>query len=223
MQSNSSQDIPGYWSREQKIDHLVGLVRHMARKYVIFADKTTMEYEDIVSVASLAVVKAVDRFDPKKNVKLTTYALTMADWAVKEAFREYGHTSRSLEDKGQQISWVSFHAPRAGSDLTVGEYYESAAIDPDQDVQTIVLQGIERRHFRELVARLPEREREAVLLHVDDHLAYREIAAKMKLSETRIYQLINRATRRMRGFCRTEEIIDEQKARRMALHAKRSS
>lgn len=56
-------------AREKLINHNLRLVAHIVKKYT-----NSLEADDLLSVGTIGLVKAIDSFDYKKNVQLSTYA-----------------------------------------------------------------------------------------------------------------------------------------------------
>ena len=56
--------------RSSLIEHNLRLVVYIARKF----DNTGADADDLVSVGTIGLIKAVNSFDPAKNIKLATYA-----------------------------------------------------------------------------------------------------------------------------------------------------
>ncbi len=56
--------------KEMLIEHNLRLVVYIARKF----DNTGVDIEDLISIGTVGLIKAVNSFDPDKNIKLATYA-----------------------------------------------------------------------------------------------------------------------------------------------------
>jgi len=81
--------------RERLVERFLPLARFLARKYF------SSEIEDLEQVASLALLKAIERYDPARGVAFTTFAVPTIGGELKRYFRDYGwsvHVPRSLRD-----------------------------------------------------------------------------------------------------------------------------
>lgn len=58
-------------ARDYLIEHNLRLVAHIAKKY----EGTGEESEDLISIGTIGLVKAINTFDPSKGVRLATYAV----------------------------------------------------------------------------------------------------------------------------------------------------
>ena len=72
--------------RDALIEEHLGLARQLARRFVNRGEP----YDDLYQVTSLALVKAVDRFDPERCVKFSTFAVSYIVGELKRHFRDRG-------------------------------------------------------------------------------------------------------------------------------------
>ena len=77
------------WAREEIIRHNLKLVVSIARKYT----GRGLELIDLIQIGNVGLMKDVDRFDPEKGYKFSTYAT----WWIRQAI------SRTLADEGRMI------------------------------------------------------------------------------------------------------------------------
>jgi RNA polymerase sigma-B factor len=77
--------------RGRLIEAHLGLAEHLARRFTHRGET----YDDLVQVSSLALVKAVDRFDPDRGVEFTTFATRTIIGELKRHFRDKGWAVRA--------------------------------------------------------------------------------------------------------------------------------
>lgn len=77
--------------RDKLVTAHLGLAHQLARRYANRGEP----HEDLVQVASLAIVKSVDRFDPDRGVEFTTFATRTVIGELKRHFRDKGWAVRA--------------------------------------------------------------------------------------------------------------------------------
>lgn len=78
-------------SREQLVAAHLGLAEYLARRFANRGEPL----DDLVQVASLGLIKAVDRFDPERGVEFSTYATHTIVGELKRHFRDKGWAIRA--------------------------------------------------------------------------------------------------------------------------------
>src|SRR5947209_15692020 len=89
-------------ARDELIQRFLPLARKLARRYT----PSSEPYEDLVQVASLGLVKAVERFDPDKGFAFTSFAVPTIVGELKRYFRDSGwalHVDRSAQERARKI------------------------------------------------------------------------------------------------------------------------
>lgn len=79
-------------ARDALIERNMRLVAHIARKYI--SDEA--EAEDLISVGTIGLIKAVNSFDPSKGIKLGTYAAKCIENELLMMFRSEKKRSRDI-------------------------------------------------------------------------------------------------------------------------------
>ena len=90
-------------TREQIVRRFIPLARELARRYVY----TGEPLDDLSQVALLGLIKAVDRFDPGRGVRFTSYATPTILGELKRHFRDHGwavHVPRDLRDRAVAVT-----------------------------------------------------------------------------------------------------------------------
>lgn len=89
--------------REQLISANVELVHYIVSRLAVQLPRS-VDREDLVSTGLIGLIKAVDRFDPKRGVKFETYASCLIRGEIMESLRERDPASRSLRRKMRQMA-----------------------------------------------------------------------------------------------------------------------
>src|SRR3954454_3806686 len=71
-------------ARDQLIERFLPLARQLARRY----QRAEEPLEDLVQVASLGLIKAIDRFDPTRDIAFSSYAVPTILGELKRHFRD---------------------------------------------------------------------------------------------------------------------------------------
>src|SRR6185503_7278746 len=88
-------------ARRELVERFLPLAKHLARRY---ADRG--EYDDLVQVASFALLKAIDRYDPGRGLAFSTYAVPTIVGELKRYFRDHTwavRVPRDLQDRALQV------------------------------------------------------------------------------------------------------------------------
>jgi RNA polymerase sigma-B factor len=104
------------WARNALIERFIPLARKLAGRY----RHTEEPLEDLMQVACLGLVKAVDRFDPDRACRFASYAVPTILGELKRHFRDKGwavHVPRELQEHalalGRETERLSRHLGRS--------------------------------------------------------------------------------------------------------------
>ena len=91
---NRYHDSGDIHAREELAERFLPLARDLALRYTY----TDEPFDDLLQVASLGLVKAIDRFDPSRGTKFTSYAAPTILGELKRHFRDKGWSVRVPRD-----------------------------------------------------------------------------------------------------------------------------
>jgi RNA polymerase sigma-B factor len=89
-------------AREKLVDQYLALARRLARRY----HRSSEPFDDLVQVANLGLLKAIDRFDPSRGVAFTSFAVPTILGELKRHFRDTGwavHVPRALHERALRV------------------------------------------------------------------------------------------------------------------------
>ena len=90
-------------AREELVKRFLPLARDLALRY----SYTDEPFDDLLQVASLGLIKAIDRFEPGRGTKFTSYAAPTILGELKRHFRDKGwslHVPRDLQERTLAVS-----------------------------------------------------------------------------------------------------------------------
>jgi RNA polymerase sigma-B factor len=90
-------------AREELVERFLPFARELARRYAY----TDEPFDDLLQVASLGLLKALDRFDPDRGSKFTSFAAPTILGELKRHFRDKGwalHVARELQERSLAVS-----------------------------------------------------------------------------------------------------------------------
>jgi RNA polymerase sigma-B factor len=126
-------------ARDELIERFLPLARKLARRYITSSEP----YDDLVQVASLGLVKSVERFDPSKGFAFTSFAVPTIVGELKRYFRDSGwalHVDRSAQERARKITdaqqRISAQTGRAPTVSELAQYLEISAEDVLDGLQT---------------------------------------------------------------------------------------
>jgi len=123
--------------REELIAAYSPLARALAKRF----DGRREPLDDLVQVAMLGLIKAVDRFEPERDVQFTTYATVTIVGELKRHFRDKGwavHVPRRLQEWGLIVSQAAGElSQQLGRSPTVPEIAKHAGLDDESVLEAM--------------------------------------------------------------------------------------
>ena len=175
-------------ARKILIEHNLRLVVYIAKKF----DNTSVGVEDLISIGTIGLIKAINTFRADKNIKLATYASRCIENEILMYLRK---------NSGSRVE-VSFDEP-LNTDWDGKELLLSDVLGTDSDV---VMRPIEadadRQMLAEAVAKLSPRERDIITMRFGlgggRELTQKEVADRLGISQSYISRLEKRIILRLR-------------------------
>ena len=125
-------------AREALAERFLPLARSLARRYA----HSSAPLDDLVQVASYALVKAIDRFDPDRGLAFTSFAVPTILGELKRYFRDSGwavHVPRGAQERARLVETAArVLADQTGRSPTPGELARYLDISEED-----VLDGLE--------------------------------------------------------------------------------
>jgi RNA polymerase sigma-B factor len=119
-------------AREQLVERFLPLARQLARRY----QRGGEQLDDLVQVASLGLLKAIDRFDPARETAFSSFAVPTILGELKRHFRDKGwsvRVPRDLQEMAVRVERVAEEMSRElGRAPTPGEIGEQIGVTPEQ-------------------------------------------------------------------------------------------
>ena len=177
MQSSNEQAV-----RATLIERNLRLVVYIARKF----ENTGIGIEDLISIGTIGLIKAVGSFDPDKNIKLATYASRCIENEILMVLRR--NSKRRLE--------VSLDEP-LNTDWDGNELLLSDVLGTDADLVSRQLDAdVEKQLLYLAISKLGERERRIISLRYGlaggREYTQKEVADMMGISQSYISRLEKR-------------------------------
>lgn len=170
------------------IEHNLRLVVYIARRF----ENTGIHIEDLISIGTIGLVKAIHTFKPDKNIKLATYASRCIENEILMYLRKSAQLKNEISlDDPLNVDWD-------GNELLLSDLLGS---DPDT-VNRDIEQEAEKQVLLEAVDRLQPREKQIMELrfglnHRREH-TQKEVADVLGISQSYISRLEKRIIERLR-------------------------
>ena len=175
-------------AREKLIVHNLRLVSHIVRKYYSSSNKQ----EDLVSVGSLGLIKAVDSFDTEKGARFATYAAKCIQNEILMFFRQ----QRKLQSEVSINDAID--VDRDGNPLT----YIDVISSDDNMAEVLDLRLNSERVHRYIKTALCDRERQIIVLRYGlsgrRPMTQREVAAMLGISRSYVSRIEKSALQKLR-------------------------
>ena len=166
-------------ARSRLIEHNLRLVVYIAKKF----DNTGVELDDLISVGTIGLIKAINTFNADKNIKLATYAPRCIENEILMYLRKVSRIKGEISlDEPLNVDWE-------GNELLLSD-----VLGTDSDIVYKDMENAdETRTLREAIERLSPRERQIMDLRFglkgEEELTQKEVADVLGISQSYISRL----------------------------------
>lgn len=172
------------------IEHNLRLVVYIAKKF----DNTGVGVEDLISIGTIGLIKAINTFNPGKNIKLATYASRCIENEILMYLRRNNKTKMEVSiDEPLNVDWD-------GNELLLSDI-----LGTDEDViYRDIENDVERKLLGKAISKLSEREKVIVQLRfglntVDgEEKTQKEVADLLGISQSYISRLEKKIIKRLK-------------------------
>lgn len=175
-------------ARQILIEHNLRLVVYIAKRF----ENTGAGLEDLVSIGTIGLIKAINTFQSDKNIKLATYASRCIENEILMYVRKHSGARAEVSiDEPLNTDWD-------GNELLLSDILGSE----ENGVSFEIEQLEERMAVRRAVERLEKREREIIELRYGmfgkKELTQKEVADKLGISQSYISRLEKKIIAKLR-------------------------
>ena len=175
-------------ARNQLVEHNLRLVAHIIKKYY----QNASGQEDLVSIGTIGLIKAINTYDLSKNIKLSSYASRCIENEILMHFR-------NLRKSAQDVSLNdTIDTDKDGNPLTLMDIIADDS-DFDENIDTKLHLQVLRRYID---SELTPRERVVIMerygLSSAEPLPQRELAQRLGISRSYISRIEKKALQKLR-------------------------
>lgn len=174
-------------ARNKLIEHNLRLVAHIVKKF----DNTGEDSEDLISIGTVGLIKAIESYSQGKGTKLATYAARCIENEILMHLRALKKTKKdvSLQDPiGQD---------KEGNEISLEDVIQAKS----EDVIEIIQLNMELEKIKKYIEILDKREKEVIVgrfgLGMKKELTQKEIAKKLGISRSYVSRIEKRALMKM--------------------------
>ena len=177
-------------AKNKLIEHNLRLVAHIAKKYYALPG----DQDDLISIGTIGLIKAVNTFSPEKNIKLATYASRCIENEILMYLRRNNKTRMEVSiDEPLNVDWD-------GNELLLSDILGTDEDVIYRDIET----EVEKSLLMKAIDRLTERERTIVNLRFGlntpdgQEMTQKEVASLLGISQSYISRLEKKIMKRLK-------------------------
>ncbi len=174
-------------SREKLIVHNLRLVVYIAKKF----ENSGVNLDDLISIGTIGLIKAVNTFSPEKNIKLATYASRCIENEILMYLRKISSQKMVVSlDEPLNVDWD-------GNELMLADVLGSEGDEISREIE----EDDEKRMLLKIIEDLPKREKKIIEMRFGigdrEELTQKEVADIMGISQSYISRLEKRIIKKL--------------------------
>ncbi len=174
-------------ARNTLIEHNLRLVAHIVKKF----ENTREDSEDLISIGTIGLIKAIQTFDYTKNTRLATYAARCIENEI------LMHLRSTKKLQGEMLIHEPIGSDKEGNEITL---IDILGTDPDMVMDKVQL-TLEEEKLYELLRELDYRERTVIIMRYGlkdgEQYTQREIAKKLGISRSYVSRIEKKAVQKL--------------------------
>ena len=177
-------------ARKMLIEHNLRLVVYIAKKF----DNTGVGVEDLISIGTIGLIKAINTFDPDKNIKLATYASRCIENEILMYLRRNSKTKMEVSiDEPLNVDWD-------GNELLLSDILGTEEDAVYKDLEN----DAEKKVLIKAISRLSGREQMIIRMRFGlgtadgEEKTQKEVADMLGISQSYISRLEKKIMQRLR-------------------------
>lgn len=176
------------WAKQQLIEHNLRLVVYIAKKF----EGADADVEDLISIGSIGLIKAINSFKPDKNIKIATYASRCIENEILMYLRKISKYKREISiDEPLNVD-------SEGNELNLTDLISDDKFVPQDDLDN----RVEKQLLWKILNKLNPREKEIMVmrygLNGKDEMTQKEVAVDLGISQSYISRLEKKILNRIR-------------------------
>lgn len=177
-------------ARNTLVEHNLRLVVYIAKKF----DNTGVGVEDLISIGTIGLMKAINTFNPEKNIKLATYASRCIENEILMYLRRNNKTRMEVSiDEPLNVDWD-------GNELLLSDILGTSEDIIYRDIE----REVDRKLLRKALETLTEREQTIIKLRfgignaMGEEMTQKEVADYLGISQSYISRLEKKIMKRLK-------------------------
>ena len=175
-------------ARNLLVEHNLRLVVYIARKF----ESTGIGIEDLISIGTIGLIKAINSFNPEKNIKLATYASRCIENEILMYLRKFSNLRSEISiDEPLNVDWD-------GNELLLSDILGT---DPDSVYHKLET-DVDRELLLTALSKLDDRERTIMEyrfgIRGEEEMTQKDVADLLGISQSYISRLEKKIIERLK-------------------------